>query len=47
MFEALAAAGVNVDMINTSELRVNVVIDSGSGPAALRSLNERFRSVLA
>ncbi len=27
MFEALAAAGINVEMVNTSEVRVNVVVD--------------------
>ncbi len=33
-FEYLAAAGINVDMINTSEVRVNVIVDGhGTGSA--------------
>ena len=31
MFKALAEAGINVDMINTSEVRVNVVVDGAAG----------------
>ncbi len=42
MFEVLAAAGINVEMINTSELRVNVVVDSSVGQRALDCLTERF-----
>ena len=42
MFEVLAAAGINVEMINTSELRVNVVVNSAAGPQALQCLKERF-----
>lgn len=47
MFQALANSGVNVDMINTSELRVNVVVDSQSGKQALNSLKERFQQNIA
>jgi aspartate kinase len=46
MFEALAAVGVNVEMINTSELRVNVVIDSASGQRALNCLKDKFAPVM-
>ncbi len=42
MFEVLAKAGINVEMINTSELRVNVVIDSASGTEALTCLRAHF-----
>jgi aspartate kinase len=42
MFEVLAKAGINVEMINTSELRVNVVIDSAKGTEALKCLTEHF-----
>jgi aspartate kinase len=42
MFEVLAAAGINVEMINTSELRVNVVVHSAAGTTALACLKERF-----
>ena len=31
MFKALHEANINVDMINTSEVRVNVVVDGGPG----------------
>ncbi len=46
MFEVLSAAGINVEMINTSELRVNVVIASGSGNKALAAVREKFRDNL-
>ena len=47
MFESLAAVGVNVEMINTSELRVNVVINSQSGQRALDCLQNKFSNVMA
>jgi aspartate kinase len=46
MFEVLSAAGINVEMINTSELRVNVVIASGSGAKAVAAVREKFRENL-
>jgi len=46
MFEALASSGVNVEMINTSELRVNVVVESQNGQPALQCLLERFKQVV-
>ncbi|MCA9129837.1 MAG: aspartate kinase [Planctomycetales bacterium] len=42
MFEVLAAAGINVEMVNTSELRVNVVVASHHGVQALKCLQGRF-----
>ncbi|MCA9132948.1 MAG: aspartate kinase [Planctomycetales bacterium] len=42
MFEVLAEAGINVEMINTSELRVNVVVASSAGPQALQCLQAKF-----
>ncbi len=42
MFEVLSAAGINVEMINTSELRVNVVVASKAGPLALECLKNKF-----
>jgi aspartate kinase len=47
MFEVLSAAGINIEMISTSELRVNVVIASASGAQALAAVRERFSSNLA
>jgi aspartate kinase len=42
MFDALANAGVNVEMINTSELSVNVVVASQYGQSGLASLKQKF-----
>jgi aspartate kinase len=41
-FECLAAAGINVDLINTSEVRVNVIVDGRHGRQALESLQRAF-----
>ena len=41
-FEALSNAGINVEMINTSEVRVNVVVDGHQGTAGLQHLNQYF-----
>ncbi|MDC0935627.1 aspartate kinase, partial [Pirellulales bacterium] len=38
MFEALAGADINVEMINTSEVRVNVVVDETKGESGLKAL---------
>ncbi len=46
MFRALADAGVNVEMVNTSEVRVNVVADGKEGAAALASLKAAFADAL-
>lgn len=46
MFQALAAANINVLMINTSELRVNVVVDGIDGERGLAALQEKFADSL-
>jgi aspartate kinase len=46
MFRALAEAGVNVDMVSTSEVRVNVVVDGRDGDKALESLRAAFADAL-
>lgn len=46
MFEPLAEAGINVEMINTSEVRVNVIVDGSRGTEALERLREAFADVL-
>jgi aspartate kinase len=46
MFQALSEAGINVEMVNTSEVRVNVVVDSAKGAAALAALKQAFADVL-
>ena len=39
-------AGVNVDMVSTSEVRVNVVVDGRDGDKALDSLRTAFADAL-
>jgi aspartate kinase len=46
MFKALAQAGINVEMVSTSELRVNVVIGADKGPTGLAALKAAFADVL-
>lgn len=47
MFRCLAKIGVNVVMINTSEIRVNVVVDGDEGKRALAALQEAFADAIA
>jgi aspartate kinase len=42
MFRALAEAGINVQLINTSEMRICAVVAGPRGPAALDRLNREF-----
>lgn len=46
MFRTLATAGVNIQMINTSELQVNVVISSEKAKETERLLRETFAESL-
>ena len=46
MFQALSDAGINLTMISTSEVRVNVVVDGAAGTNALESLQKAFADVL-
>ncbi len=47
MFEALSSAGINLGMINTSEVRVNVVVDGGPhGNLGLEKLRAAFADVV-
>lgn len=46
MFDVLATEGINIEMINTSELRVNVVVNSSAGKQALESVRNKFRDRL-
>lgn len=41
-FECLAQAGINVEMINTSEVRVNVAVSGEHGKKALAALQKAF-----
>ena len=42
MFRVLAEAGVNIEMISTSTIRVSVVVDAASTETAMRSLHSAF-----
>lgn len=42
MFEALAEAGINIEMISTSPIRISCVIRAGDVEAAVRTLHDRF-----
>lgn len=42
MFEALAQAGANIEMIATSEVRISAIIDRRYAEAALRSVHRAF-----
>jgi len=46
MFRCLAEAGINVEMINTSEVRVNVVVAGEHGQRAMECLKGAFADVL-
>ena len=47
MFGALAQRGINISMINTSEVRVSVVVDRDRGEEALACLKEAFQPRLS
>jgi aspartate kinase len=44
MFQSLSQAGINVDMMSTSEVRLNVVVDGTKGKQALDVLQQAFAS---
>ena len=46
LFKALADSSINVDMVNTSEVRVNVVVDGSSGERGLAALKQAFGDAL-
>ncbi len=46
MFKALSEAGINVEMVSTSEVRVNVVVEATKGEAGLAALKDAFADVL-
>jgi aspartate kinase len=43
MFQALAERGININVINTSEVCVSVVVETSRGEEALKCLKEAFR----
>ncbi|MCA9089862.1 MAG: aspartate kinase [Planctomycetaceae bacterium] len=42
MFRALAEANINIQMINTSEIRMSAVVQANQGPAGLQALQQTF-----
>ncbi|MFM2097289.1 MAG: Aspartokinase [Planctomycetota bacterium] len=46
MFRALSEAGINLELISTSEVRVNVLVDGAHGKQALTCLQQAFSDVL-
>jgi aspartate kinase len=42
MFEALSEAGVNIEMISTSTIRISVVVRQQDVEIAVRAIHERF-----
>jgi len=42
MFETLAAEGINIQMISTSEIKISVVVDEKYLELAVRALHEKF-----
>ena len=42
MFETLAAEGINIQMISTSEIKISVVVDEKYLELAVRSLHQTF-----
>ena len=42
MFEALAEAGINIQMITTSEIKISVLVDREAGARALRLIHKAF-----
>jgi aspartate kinase len=42
LFETLAGAGINIDMISTSEIKISVVIDLGKGETAMKAVHAAF-----
>ncbi len=46
-FQSLADNGINVEMISTSEVRMNVVVDGQHGHKALELLQKEFKDAMA
>jgi aspartate kinase len=42
MFGTLAGAGINIDMISTSEIKISVTVDLAKGEEAMRAVHQAF-----
>jgi aspartate kinase len=43
MFEALAEAGINIEIISTSSIRISCVVRAAEVDKAVRAVHEKFR----
>ena len=43
MFEALADAGVNIEMISTSAIRISCIVREDQVGQAVRAIHDRFK----
>jgi aspartate kinase len=43
MFETLAGAGVNIEMISTSSIRISCVVRAGDHEKAVQALHDAFK----
>jgi aspartate kinase len=46
LFAALAGEGINVDLISTTEVRVNVIVDGARGEQARAALLKEFADAM-
>jgi aspartate kinase len=46
-FQALSGSDINVEMVNTSEVRINLVIDGDRGAIGIDALADAFADVLS
>ena len=44
MFEALSSAGININMISTSEIKVSVLVDERDADRAVQAIHDKFFS---
>ena len=43
LFKALADAGINIQMISTSEIKISVIINESEGPRATQVVHDAFK----
>jgi aspartate kinase len=43
MFEALASAGINIEIISTSSIRISCVVRAADVEQAVRAVHDRFQ----
>ena len=43
LFSALAGAGINIQMITTSEIKISVIINESEGPKATQVVHDAFK----